>query len=57
MPLGEIFLTLFVAWWRWDKIKVQLGAANSGWLVLLRLALGVIIPLIIFAIFLQGILG
>ncbi|OBX04098.1 transporter [Gallibacterium genomosp. 3] len=57
MPLGEIFLTLFVAWWRWDKIKVQLGAANSGWLVLLRLALGVIIPLIIFGIFLQGILG
>ncbi len=57
MPSGEIFLTLFVAWWRWDKIKVQLGVANSGWLVLLRLALGVIIPLIIFAIFLQGILG
>ncbi|MFC0323393.1 sodium-dependent transporter [Gallibacterium melopsittaci] len=57
MPLGEIFLTLFVAWWRWDKIKLQLGRENAIWLTGLRFVLGIVIPLIIFAIFIQGLMG
>ena len=57
MPLGEILLTLFVAWWRWDKIRAQICATDTIWTTLLRLLLGIVIPLIIFAIFLQGILA
>ncbi|MFC0308792.1 sodium-dependent transporter [Gallibacterium trehalosifermentans] len=57
MPLGEIFLTLFVAWWRWDKIKCQLGTTNTVLIAGLRVLLGVVIPVIIFIIFLQGVIG
>ncbi|WKS97175.1 sodium-dependent transporter [Gallibacterium anatis] len=57
MPLGEILLTLFVAWWRWDKIRAQICATDTIWTTLLRLLLGIVIPLIIFVIFLQGILA
>lgn len=56
MPLGEIFLAIFVAWFSWKPIKLSLAGNNQQvwYLKLFYIALAVIVPAVIFIIFWNG---
>ncbi|AWX13962.1 sodium-dependent transporter [Mergibacter septicus] len=56
MPLGEICLAIFVAWFSWKPIKISLAGHNNHSLgfKLFYFGLAVIVPIIIFTIFWSG---